>query len=81
MSTEAKKNASQVDETKYGLRVELQASYETAIERITAELKKQGRVDHHRCEGDPEEEAQSGVSTLRDSGRVQSGTGRSRAPS
>jgi uncharacterized protein (DUF302 family) len=42
MSTEAKTKASQVDETKYGLRVELPASYETAIESITAELKKQG---------------------------------------
>jgi uncharacterized protein (DUF302 family) len=42
MSTEVKMKASRVDETRYGLRVELQASYETAIERITAELKKQG---------------------------------------
>jgi uncharacterized protein (DUF302 family) len=42
MSTETKKKPSQVGESKYGLRVELQASYETAIERITAELKQQG---------------------------------------
>jgi uncharacterized protein (DUF302 family) len=42
MSSEAKKGGSPIVETKYGLHVEVQAPYETAIERITAELKKQG---------------------------------------